>query len=84
MAHFVRPVALADSLAPYRDEYEIHLYAPSRFSAQSSWKKFYFTGRTQIRRGRNLPGEYRSRASRCFPPEVLRAYVHEDCQLIRS
>jgi len=32
MAHFVRPVALADSLAPYQDEYDIHLYAPSRFA----------------------------------------------------
>jgi len=43
MAHFVRPVALADSLGAYQDEYDIHLYAPSRFAPDLA-DKFYSTG----------------------------------------
>jgi UDP:flavonoid glycosyltransferase YjiC (YdhE family) len=81
MAHFVRPVALADSLAAYQDEYEIHLYAPSRFAADLAGK-FYSTGELK-----SAPGEHFlaniARGKPLFSPDVLRAYVPEDCQLIR-
>ena len=38
MAHFVRPLALAETLEPER--YEIHFYAPSRYSRHLNNKPF--------------------------------------------
>jgi UDP:flavonoid glycosyltransferase YjiC (YdhE family) len=81
MAHFVRPVALADSLAAYQDEYDIHLYAPSRFAPDLAGK-FYATGELKSAPGESFL-ENIARGKPLFSPEVLRAYVQEDCQLIR-
>jgi len=81
MAHFVRPVALADSLAAYQDEYDIHLYAPSRFASDLT-DKFYSTGELKSAPAEKFL-ENIARGKPLFSPEVLRAYVHEDCELIR-
>jgi UDP:flavonoid glycosyltransferase YjiC (YdhE family) len=81
MAHFVRPVALADSLGAYQDEYDIHLYAPSRFAPDLA-DKFYSTGELKSAPSENFLANI-ARGKPLFSPEVLRAYVQEDCQLIR-
>ena len=54
MAHFVRPLALAETLEP--DRYEIHFYAPSRYSGhldnklsqQANWQACLVSGSWRI------------------------------------
>jgi UDP:flavonoid glycosyltransferase YjiC (YdhE family) len=78
MAHFVRPLALADSLDTGR--YDIHFYAPSRFFGYVKDKPF------AIGELRTMPGERflenTSRGAPVFPTEVIRGYVKQDRELI--
>jgi UDP:flavonoid glycosyltransferase YjiC (YdhE family) len=82
LAHFARPVALADSLVPYGEEYDIHLYAPARFASHLS-QKTYHTGELKTA----PEGDFLKNIARgkpMFSNDVLRSYVQEDCRLIRS
>lgn len=78
MAHFVRLLALADSIAC--EAYEIYFYAPRRFSPYLQDKP-YVTGELAT-----MPGEQflanLSKGSPLFPADVLRQYVNDDRQLI--
>ena len=80
MAHFVRPLALADSLDSSR--YDVHFYAPSRFSRYLKDKPF------AIGELRTMPGERflenTARGAPVFPADVIREYVEEDRKLIRG
>lgn len=80
MAHFVRPLVLAGSLDP--DRYEIHFYAPPRFS-QYLRNKPFFVGELA-----SMPGEWflanLAKGAPLFPTEVLRSYVKQDRQLFAS
>ena len=81
LAHFARPVALADSLVPYGEEYDIHLYAPARFAIHLS-QKTYHTGELKTA----PPADFLKNIARgkpMFSADVLRSYVQEDCRLIR-
>jgi len=81
LAHFARPVALADSLVPYGEEYDIHLYAPTRFATHLS-QKTYHTGELKTA----PEGDFLKNIARgkpMFSADVLRSYVQEDCRLIR-
>src|ERR1035438_5033748 len=68
MAHFVRPLALADSLDTSR--YDVHFYAPSRFSGFLKDKPF------AIGELRGMPGERflenTARGAPVFPADVIR------------
>ena len=78
MAHFVRPLALADSLDTSR--YDVHFYAPSRFSGYLKDKPF------AIGELRTMPGERflenTARGAPVFPADVIRGYVQQDRELI--
>ena len=80
MAHFVRPLALADSLDP--NDYEIHFWAPRRFAPHLE-NKPYSIGVLD-----SMPGEQflsnLAHGRPLFPTEVLRRYVHEDRRLLRE
>jgi UDP:flavonoid glycosyltransferase YjiC (YdhE family) len=80
MAHFVRPLALADALDTSR--YDIHFYAPSRFSGYLKGKPF------ALGELRSMPGEQflenTSRGAPVFPADVIRGYVKQDRELMRS
>ncbi|MDP9112527.1 MAG: glycosyl transferase family 1, partial [Acidobacteriota bacterium] len=82
MAHFVRPVALADSLLSYGGEYDIHLYAPARFASHLSAKP-YHTGELKTASEHDFLKNI-ARGKPMFAADVIRRYVQEDCQLIRS
>jgi UDP:flavonoid glycosyltransferase YjiC (YdhE family) len=79
MAHFVRPLALADCLDTSR--YDVHFYAPSRFFGYLKDKPF------AIGELRTMPGERflenTSRGAPVFPADVIRGYVKQDRELIR-
>ena len=83
MAHFVRPLALADSLAIGRDtdQYDIYFYAPPRFSSYLRNKPF------TVGELKNMPGEQFlaniGKGAPPFPPDVIRSYVKQDCEIIR-
>ena len=66
MAHFVRPLALADSLDTSR--YDVHFYAPSRFSRFLKDKPF------AVGELRTMPGERflenTARGAPVFPADV--------------
>lgn len=78
MAHFVRPLALANSLDTSR--YDVHFYAPSRFACYLKDKPF------TIGELRSMPGERFleniARGAPMFPAEVIRGYVKQDRELI--
>jgi UDP:flavonoid glycosyltransferase YjiC (YdhE family) len=78
MAHFVRPLALADSLDANR--YDVHFYAPPRFSRYLKDKPF------AIGELRTMPGERflenTARGAPMFPADVIRGYVAQDRELI--
>src|SRR5271169_1448736 len=78
MAHFVRPLALADALDTSR--YDIHFYAPSRFSGYLKDKPF------TIGELRTMPGEQflanTGKGAPVFPADVIRGYVKQDRELI--
>jgi UDP:flavonoid glycosyltransferase YjiC (YdhE family) len=80
MAHFVRPLALADSLDTSR--YDIHFYAPSRFAGYLKDKPF------PIGELRTMPGERflanTAKGAPVFPADVIREYVKQDRELIAS
>jgi UDP:flavonoid glycosyltransferase YjiC (YdhE family) len=80
MAHFVRPLALAASLDS--SEYDIHFYAPERFARFLAGKPF------SIGTLDSMPGERFldniSRGKPLFPQAVLRRYVQEERQLLRT
>ncbi len=80
MAHFVRPLALAETLD--RSLYEVHFYAPPRFSSHLRNKPFAIGGL------HTMPGEQFlaniAKGAPMFPADVLRGYVNEDRSLIRS
>ena len=78
MAHFVRPLALADSLDTGR--YDIHFYSPARFFGFVKDKPF------AIGELRTMPGERflenTARGAPVFPADVIRGYVKQDRELI--
>jgi UDP:flavonoid glycosyltransferase YjiC (YdhE family) len=78
MAHFVRPLSLADSLDT--SQYDIHFYAPSRFFRHLRGKAFA-TGEL-----RTMPGEQflenTARGAPLFPADVIRGYIQQDRELI--
>jgi UDP:flavonoid glycosyltransferase YjiC (YdhE family) len=80
MAHFVRPLALADSLDAGR--YDVHFYAPPRFSRYLIGKPF------AVGELRSMPGERflenTARGAPMFPADVIRGYVAQDRELIGS
>ena len=80
MAHFVRPLVLADAVDTGR--YEVHFYSPSRFSGYLKNRSF-LTGEL-----RTMPGEQflanLDRGAPAFPNDVIRGYVQQDRELIRS
>jgi UDP:flavonoid glycosyltransferase YjiC (YdhE family) len=80
MAHFVRPLVLAEALDP--QQYEVHFHAPARFSAYLRNKPFQTGGLA------TMPGERFlaniGKGAPVFPPDVIRAYVKQDRQLIES
>src|SRR5579872_4295206 len=80
MAHFVRPVALADSVAS-DSGYEIHLHAPARFAHYVTGKP-YSTGELQTMPGEDFLANI-ARGRPLFPANVLKAYVDADRELIR-
>jgi len=80
MAHFVRPLTLADSLDTER--YEVHFCAPARFSR-------YLAGKTFV--GHELatmPGEQflanLAKGRPIFPAPVLLDYIEQDRKLMRT
>jgi len=80
MAHFVRPLALAQTLEP--DRYEIHFYTPSRYSRHLEGRPF-LTGELAT-----MPGERfldnLARGQPLFPAATIRDYVTQDRELIRN
>jgi UDP:flavonoid glycosyltransferase YjiC (YdhE family) len=80
MAHFVRPLALADSLDTTC--YEIYFYAPPRFSRYLRDKPF------AVGELATMPGERFlaniSRGAPLFPADILRGYVKRDRELFAS
>ncbi len=82
MAHFVRPVALADSLIPSAADYDTYLYAPARFLHHLADKP-YSIGELQTMPGEEFLANI-ARGKPMFPVEVLRSYVRQDRELIRK
>jgi UDP:flavonoid glycosyltransferase YjiC (YdhE family) len=80
MAHFVRPLALADSLDTSR--YDVHFYAPARFFRYLQRKPF------AIGELHCMPGERflenTSKGAPVFPADVIRGYIRQDRELIGS
>jgi UDP:flavonoid glycosyltransferase YjiC (YdhE family) len=80
MAHFVRPLVLAESLDTA--QYDIYFYAPARFSSYVQHKPFI------VGELKTMPGERFlaniGKGAPPFPPDVIRDYVKRDCELIRS
>jgi len=78
MAHFVRPLALADALDASR--YDIHFYAPSRYFGYLKNKPF------QVGELQTMPAEQflanTGRGTPLFPIDVIRGYVQQDRELI--
>jgi len=79
MAHFVRPLALADGVDA--GKYEVHFYAPARLGGHLKGRAFE-TGVIETMPGeeflRNL-----AKARPMFPAEVIRRYVAEDRGIIQ-
>ena len=78
MAHFVRPLALAESLDPA--QYEVHFYAPRRFSHFLNGKPFA-TGELSTMPGEQFLANI-SKGAPLFPTAVIREYVRQDRELI--
>jgi UDP:flavonoid glycosyltransferase YjiC (YdhE family) len=80
MAHFVRPLALAEALD--NERYDIRFYAPPRFSRYLKDKPF------TVGELASMPGEQFlaniSRGAPLFPAAVLRGYVEEERELFRK
>ena len=80
MAHFVRPLALADSLDTR--QYDIHFCAPPRFLSYLRRKPF-ITGELNTMPGERFLANIGNGAP-AFPPDVIRDYVKQDRDLIRG
>jgi UDP:flavonoid glycosyltransferase YjiC (YdhE family) len=80
MAHFVRPLVLADSLDT--SQYEIYFYAPARFFPYLRNKPF-LAGELRTMSGEQFLANI-GKGAPPFPPGVIRDYVKRDCELIRS
>ena len=80
MAHFVRPLALAESIAD--TGYEIYFYAPARFSSYLQNKPFH------IGELASMPGEQFLKniatGRPLFSADTIRNYVAEDRDLIQA
>jgi UDP:flavonoid glycosyltransferase YjiC (YdhE family) len=78
MAHFVRPLALADAIDT--SQYEVHFYAPSQYGGYLKDKSF------AIGELRTMPGRQflanTARGAPAFPADVIRGYVKQDRELI--
>lgn len=79
MAHFVRPLALAEALDP--DIYDIHFCARARFSRFLSHRRF------TVGELDSMPGEHfltnLAKGAPLFSADVLRPYVQEDRTIIQ-
>lgn len=77
MAHFVRPLALAESLDSER--YEVHFYTPPSFSRYLQNKPF------AVGELASMPGEQFlaniAKGAPLFPSSVLRQYVNQEREL---
>lgn len=77
MTHFVRPLVLAESLDP--DSYEVHFYAPSRFSEYLRNKPFV------VGELASMPGERflanLARGAPLFSEDVLHRYVKQEREI---
>ena len=80
MAHFVRPLVLADSLDTA--QYEIYFYAPARFFPYLQRKSFIL-GELHTMPGERFLANI-GKGAPPFPTDVIREYVKRDCELIRS
>jgi UDP:flavonoid glycosyltransferase YjiC (YdhE family) len=80
MAHFVRPLALADAIDT--SQYEVHFYAPLRYHGYLKDRPFV------IGELRTMAGEQflanTGRGAPAFPADVIRGYVKQDRELIGS
>ena len=79
MAHFVRLLALADSVVGSCD---VHFYAPRRFSVYLQNKSF-LVGELVTMPGEQFLANI-ARGAPMFPRNVVRAYVKEDLELIEK
>src|SRR5215470_17923932 len=79
MAHFVRPLALAEALDP--EIYDVYFYAPARFS------RFLLDRRFTVGELDSIPGEQflarLAKGAPLFSADVLQRYVLEERDLIR-
>jgi UDP:flavonoid glycosyltransferase YjiC (YdhE family) len=79
MAHVVRPLVLANSLDP--SQFDIHFYSPPRFFPYLRDRPF------TVGELKTMPGEQflanLDKGVPPFPPDVIRDYVKQDCELIR-
>jgi UDP:flavonoid glycosyltransferase YjiC (YdhE family) len=80
MAHFVRPLALAEALDTA--EYDISFYAPRRFSRYLQDKPFPIGDLASMPGERFLSNIDHGKPP--FPADVIRGYVQQDRELIRS
>ncbi len=80
MAHFVRPLALADSLDT--SQYDVHFYAPARFFRYLKGKSFA-VGELQSTPGERFL-ENTAKGAPLFPADVIRDYIRQDRDLIGS
>ena len=80
MAHFVRPLVLADSLDTER--YEVYFFAPARFSGYLR-NKPYTVGELASMPGHQFLANI-ARGAPLFPTEVLRGYVKQERELFAS
>jgi UDP:flavonoid glycosyltransferase YjiC (YdhE family) len=80
MAHFVRPLVLADSLDT--GQYDIYFYALARFSSYLRRKPFV-AGELNTMPGEQFLANI-GKGAPLFPPDVIRDYVKRDCELIGS
>src|ERR1039457_5641400 len=80
MAHFVRPLVLADSLDTAR--YDIYFYAPARFSPYLRNKPL-IVGELKTMPGEQFLANICTGARAC-PADWIRDYVKGDCDLIGS
>jgi UDP:flavonoid glycosyltransferase YjiC (YdhE family) len=78
MAHFVRLLSLADTLDPA--EYEVHFYAPRRFSSYLQNRSFA-TGELATMPGEQFLANI-AKGAPMFSLPVLQGYVHQDRALI--
>jgi UDP:flavonoid glycosyltransferase YjiC (YdhE family) len=80
MAHVVRPLVLANSLDPR--QFDIYFYTPARFAHYLRHKPF------TVGELKTMPGEQflanLAKGAPLFPPDVIRSYVKQDCELIRG